>query len=56
MSEPEVVRIFRTFNAASEAFRAESERHEPGPYPGEVDLGGRPEADAPVRPTGEVTP
>ena len=30
MSEPEVVRIFRTFNAASEAFLRESERHEPG--------------------------
>lgn len=30
MSEPEVVRIFRTFNAASEPFRRESERHEPG--------------------------
>ncbi len=28
MSEPEVVRVFRTFNAASEPFRAESERHE----------------------------
>ena len=31
MSEPEVVRVFRTFNAASEAFLRESERHEP-PY------------------------
>jgi sulfhydrogenase subunit delta len=31
MSEPEVLRIFRTFNAASEAFLTESERHEP-PY------------------------
>ena len=31
MSEPEVVRIFRTFNAASEPFRQEGERHEPGP-------------------------
>jgi hypothetical protein len=30
MSEPEVVRIFRTFNAAAEPFRRESERHEPG--------------------------
>ena len=29
MSEPEVMRIFRTFNAASEAFLRESERHEP---------------------------
>jgi sulfhydrogenase subunit delta len=29
MTEPEVVRIFRTFNAASEPFRRESERHEP---------------------------
>ena len=28
MSEPEVVRVFRTFNAASEAFLRESERHE----------------------------
>ena len=56
MSEPEVVRIFRTFNAASEAFRAESERHEPGPYEGEVDLGERHESDAPAGPTGEVTP
>jgi sulfhydrogenase subunit delta len=28
MSEPEVMRIFRTFNAASEAFLRESERHE----------------------------
>jgi len=31
MSEPEVLRVFRTFNAASEAFLRESERHEP-PY------------------------
>jgi coenzyme F420-reducing hydrogenase gamma subunit len=31
MSEPEVVRIFRTFNAASEAFLQESERHEHRP-------------------------
>ena len=30
MSEPEVMRIFRTFNAASEPFRRESERHDPG--------------------------
>ena len=28
MSEPEVLRVFRTFNANSEAFRRESERHE----------------------------
>ena len=28
MSEPEVMRVFRTFNAASEAFLRESERHE----------------------------
>ena len=28
MSEPEVLRVFRTFNAASEAFLRESERHE----------------------------
>ena len=33
MSEPEVVRIFRTFNAAAEPFRQESERHEPGRPP-----------------------
>ncbi len=30
MSEPEVVRVFRTFNAASEAFLRESERHAGG--------------------------
>jgi coenzyme F420-reducing hydrogenase gamma subunit len=30
MSEPEVTRVFRTFNAASEAFLRESERHEAG--------------------------
>jgi coenzyme F420-reducing hydrogenase gamma subunit len=30
MSEPEVMRVYRTFNAASEPFRRESERHEPG--------------------------
>lgn len=30
MSEPEVVRVFRTFNAASEAFLNESRRHEGG--------------------------
>jgi coenzyme F420-reducing hydrogenase gamma subunit len=29
MSEPEVMRVFRTFNAAAEPFRRESERHEP---------------------------
>ncbi len=29
MSDPEVMRIFRTFNAAAEPFRRESERHEP---------------------------
>jgi coenzyme F420-reducing hydrogenase gamma subunit len=29
MSEPEVMRVFRTFNAASEPFRRESERHDP---------------------------
>ena len=29
MAEPEVVRVFRTFNAAAEPFRRESERHEP---------------------------
>jgi sulfhydrogenase subunit delta len=31
MSEPDVMRVFRTFNAASEAFLRESERHEGGP-------------------------
>jgi len=36
MSEPEVLRVFRTFNAASEAFLRESERHEPAPAPEEV--------------------
>lgn len=30
MSEPEVVRVFRTFNAASEAYLRESRRHEEG--------------------------
>jgi coenzyme F420-reducing hydrogenase gamma subunit len=30
MSEPEVMRIFRTFNAGAEPFRAESERHDGG--------------------------
>jgi sulfhydrogenase subunit delta len=30
MSEPDVMRVFRTFNAASEAFLRESERHEGG--------------------------
>jgi coenzyme F420-reducing hydrogenase gamma subunit len=35
MSRPEVLRIYRTFNAAAEAFRLESERHEPpGPEEG----------------------
>jgi sulfhydrogenase subunit delta len=29
MSEPEVMRVFRTFNAGSEPFRQESERHDP---------------------------
>ena len=33
MSEPEVMRVFRTFNAAAEPFRRESERHEPHPHP-----------------------
>jgi coenzyme F420-reducing hydrogenase gamma subunit len=31
MSEPDVMRVFRTFNAASEAFLRESERHEGAP-------------------------
>lgn len=35
MSEPEVGRVFRTFNAASEAFLRESERHAPAPQQGE---------------------
>ncbi|GAA1975287.1 oxidoreductase [Nocardioides panacihumi] len=35
MSEPEVLRVFRTFNAASEAFLRESERHEGRPGTGE---------------------
>jgi hypothetical protein len=35
MGEPEVMRIFRTFNAASEVFLQESERHESRPR-GEV--------------------
>jgi coenzyme F420-reducing hydrogenase gamma subunit len=30
MPEPDVVRVFRTFNAAAEPFRSESERHEAG--------------------------
>lgn len=34
MSEPEVMRVFRTFNAASEAFLRESERHEGSPGDG----------------------
>ena len=34
MSEPEVMRVFRTFNAASEAFLRESERHEGAPGEG----------------------
>jgi hypothetical protein len=28
MTEPEVLRVFRTFTAASEEFRLESERHD----------------------------
>jgi hypothetical protein len=28
MDEPQIVRLYRTFNAAAEAFREESERHE----------------------------
>jgi sulfhydrogenase subunit delta len=31
MSEPEVMRVFRTFNAAAAPFHRESERHEPAP-------------------------
>jgi coenzyme F420-reducing hydrogenase gamma subunit len=34
MSPPEVMRVFRTFNAAAEPFRRESERHEPPADPG----------------------
>ena len=33
MRQGEVMRIYRTFNAASEPFRRESERHEPPPSP-----------------------
>jgi sulfhydrogenase subunit delta len=33
MSEPEVMRVFRTFNAAAEPFRRESERHEAATAP-----------------------
>jgi coenzyme F420-reducing hydrogenase gamma subunit len=29
LGEPQILRLYRTFNAAAEAFRAESERHEP---------------------------
>ena len=36
MSEPEVMRVFRTFNAASEAFLRESERHEDRTVQGEA--------------------
>jgi len=36
MSEPEVMRVFRTFNAASEAFLRESERHEDRTVEGEA--------------------
>ena len=32
MDEAEAMRIFRTFNAGAEAFRAESERHTPGQH------------------------
>jgi hypothetical protein len=28
LGEPEIVRLYRTFNAAAKAFRAESERHD----------------------------
>jgi sulfhydrogenase subunit delta len=34
MAEAEVMRVFRTFNAAAEPFRQESERHEPVAGPG----------------------
>lgn len=37
MSEPEVGRVFRTFNAASEAFLRESERHDRPPQEGTGD-------------------
>jgi hypothetical protein len=33
MRQGEVMRIYRTFNAASEPFRRESERHETGATP-----------------------
>ena len=36
MSEAEVMRVFRTFNAAAEPFLRESERHEPPRRRGEA--------------------
>jgi coenzyme F420-reducing hydrogenase gamma subunit len=36
MSDLDVQRFFRTFNAGSEAFRAESQRHDPGPDEGDA--------------------
>jgi coenzyme F420-reducing hydrogenase gamma subunit len=41
MSGPEVMRVFRTFNAAAEPFRRESERHEPARAPGAHEEAGR---------------
>ncbi len=41
MSPPEVMRVFRTFNAAAEPFRRESERHEPAVAPGGNEEAGR---------------
>ena len=41
MSGPEVMRVFRTFNAAAEPFRRESERHEPAADPGAHEEAGR---------------
>lgn len=41
MSGPEVMRVFRTFNAAAEPFRRESERHEPAQDPGAHEEAGR---------------
>ena len=39
MRQGEVLRIYRTFNAASEPFRRESERHEMVATPGASDGG-----------------
>ncbi len=41
MGEDEVMRVFRTFNAAAEPFRRESERHEPAKRAGTTEEAGR---------------